>query len=125
MTVPGTRVISALAAGLLLGTAIAAAAEADARLLAAAQRGDRAAVRALLRQTSDVNVQDVDGTTPLHWAVRNDDVETIKLLLGRRANVKAANRYGVTALSLAAVNGSAPVVEPAARSRRRSERRAA
>ena len=110
MTVPGTRVIPALAAGLLLGTAMAAAAEADAPLLAAAQRGDRAAVRALLRQTSDVNVQDVDGTTPLHWAVRNDDVETIKLLLGRRANVKAANRYGVTALSLAAVNGSAPVV---------------
>ena len=110
MTVPRTRVIPALAAGLLLGTTIAAAAGADAPLLAAAQRGDRAAVRALLRQTSDVNVQDVDGTTPLHWAVRNDDVETIKLLLGKRANVKAANRYGVTALSLAAVNGSAPVV---------------
>ena len=49
---------------------------------------------------------EADGTTPLHWAVRSDDLETSKALLGAGANASAANRYGVTPLSLAAVNGN-------------------
>ena len=52
-----------------------------------------------------------DGSTPLHWAVRNDDLETANSLIRGGADVKAANRYGVTPLSLACVNGNAAIIE--------------
>jgi ankyrin repeat protein len=53
---------------------------------------------------------DPDGTTPLHWAVRHDDLATADGLIKAGADVKAANRYGVTAMNLAAMNGSAPMI---------------
>ena len=37
--------------------------------------------------------------TALHWAVRADDAETAQLLIRAGANVKAANRYGITPLT--------------------------
>jgi ankyrin repeat protein len=52
----------------------------------------------------------VDGTTALHWAVRNDDVAMVESLLRAGASVKAANRYGVTPLSIACTNGNAAMV---------------
>ena len=58
-----------------------------------------------------VNAPEADGTTALHWVVRADDVEMVRLLLGAGASPKAANRYGVTPLSLAAVNGNLAIVE--------------
>jgi uncharacterized protein len=54
---------------------------------------------------------DPDGTTPLHWAVRANDVEAAQRLLHSGANPDAANRYGVTPLSLAAENASAPLIQ--------------
>jgi uncharacterized protein len=66
---------------------------------------------ALLQQRVDVNKPEADGTTALHWAVRNDDVASVDRLIRAGANVKAANRYGVTPLYLAAVNGNAAVIE--------------
>jgi uncharacterized protein len=66
---------------------------------------------ALLQQRGDVNKPEADGTTALHWAVRNDDVALVDRLIRAGASVKAANRYGVTPLYLAAVNGNAAVIE--------------
>jgi ankyrin repeat protein len=80
------------------------------RLTDAVRAGNREAVRALLRARADVNAADPDGTTPLHWAAQNNDLETVRLLVGAGAK-NVANRYGVTPLSLAAVNGSAPVAD--------------
>jgi ankyrin repeat protein len=54
---------------------------------------------------------DPDGTTPLHWAVRANDQEAAQRLLKSGANPDAANRYGVTPLSLAAENASAPMIQ--------------
>jgi len=54
---------------------------------------------------------DPDGTTPLHWAVRANDVDAVQRLLRSGANPDAANRYGVTPLSLAATNASAPLIQ--------------
>ena len=48
---------------------------------------------------------EADGTTALHWAVRQGDGEIVDRLLRAGVNVAAANRYGVTPLHLAAVNG--------------------
>ena len=49
--------------------------------------------------------------TALHWAAYHDDLETAKLLVDAKADVKAANRYGVTPLSLACTNGNEAMVE--------------
>ena len=54
---------------------------------------------------------DADGTTDLHRAVRTGDVQAIARLITGGANVNAANRYGVTPLSLAADNGDAVTLQ--------------
>ena len=58
-----------------------------------------------------MNQAQVDGMTALHWAAHHDDLETAKLLVDAKADVKAANRYGVTPLSLACTNGNEAMVE--------------
>jgi uncharacterized protein len=55
-------------------------------------------------------VVDPDGTTPLHWAARQDDLKTADALIRAGADVNAANRYGVTPINLAATNGSAAMI---------------
>lgn len=98
-------------AGVALFLALAAPALAapPARLADAIEKKDFAAARALLGD-SDVNAAQVDGMTALHWAARHDNLETAKALLAARANPRAENRYGVTPLSLACINGSAAMV---------------
>jgi ankyrin repeat protein len=85
--------------------------QADTRLADAAMAQEHEAVRSLLKQKVDVNAPQPDGTTALHWAVRQDDLETANLLIRAGANVKAANRFGATPLSLAATNGNAAMIE--------------
>jgi len=95
-----------------LGTARADVASPDAiKLINAVKNSDRAAVRALVQEHVNVNASEPDGTTPLHWAVHADDVETANVLIGAGADVKAANRYGVTPLPLACLNGNAAMIE--------------
>jgi ankyrin repeat protein len=91
--------------------AVAAPPGADARLADAAMRRDKAAVRTLLDQKVDVNAPGKDGTPALHWIVRVDDLETAQLLIRAGADVKLADRYGVTPLYLAAVNGNAAMIK--------------
>ena len=81
------------------------------QLVDAAQRQDREEIRSLLQQGADVNTQQADGATALHWAVHWDDVESARLLIRAGADVKAVNDYAVTPLSLACLNGSAVMVE--------------
>jgi ankyrin repeat protein len=52
-----------------------------------------------------------DGTTALHRAVSVNDVRTSEGLIRAGADVNAANRYGVTPLSLAAGNGNAGLLD--------------
>ena len=77
----------------------------------AAMNKNRDVVRSLLQKKADVNAPQVDGTTALHWAVRADDLETADLLIRAGANVSAANREAVTPMQLAAINGSALMLE--------------
>lgn len=76
----------------------------------AVKNGDRAGAISLIQQKIDVNAPEPDGTTALHWAVRQDDLEMVDRLIHGGADVKATNRYGVTPLYLACVNGSAPTI---------------
>ena len=100
--------VSACAAAAVLAISLDAAS--SSRLSTAIQNGNKDAVRSLLKDPAEVNAIEADGTTPLHWAVRADDLETSTLLLKAGAKAGAANRYGVTPLSLAAVNGNAALV---------------
>ena len=77
----------------------------------AARRGDREAVRAALARKADVNAPQIDGATALHWAVERDDLEMTDLLIRAGARVTARTREGVSPLQLAAVNGSAPILD--------------
>src|SRR5882672_5778648 len=84
----------------------------DVRLLDAVKQGDHAAISQLLGGTVNVNVNIAapDGTTALHWAAERADVETATRLVAGGANVRAANRYGVTPLSLACITGNAAMI---------------
>lgn len=93
---------------------IASASVADAataEVADAAMRGDRQAVRAALTRKADVNAAQVDGTTALHWAVERDDLEMADILIRAGARVDVRTREGVMPLQLAAVNGSAQMLD--------------
>src|SRR5213594_806392 len=77
----------------------------------AAMNKNAAAVRALIQQKANVNAPQADGTTALHWAARWDDLDMAAVLIQAGANSQAANRTGATPMFLAAVNGSAAMIE--------------
>jgi ankyrin repeat protein len=79
-------------------------------LVDAAKKGDREAVRALLKSNASVNASEPDGTTALHWAGYRDDFEMADLLIRSGAKVNIANDLGVTPLWLACQNGSETMV---------------
>jgi ankyrin repeat protein len=76
----------------------------------AAMKGDHKTVATLLTQRADVNAQQADGATALHWAVYRDDLPLVERLLAAGARVNAANRHGATPLALACINGSARTI---------------
>jgi ankyrin repeat protein len=79
----------------------------------AARNGDWETVRSLVAGGSSgnsVDVADSDGTRPLHWAVRADEIAIADLLLKAGADASAQNRLGVTPLFLAASNGNSAMV---------------
>ncbi len=88
------------------------AAAGDTRVADAAMKGDKDAVRALIKQAVDVNAAQGDGMTALHWASLNGDAELAQLLLYAGANVRATTRLGgYSPLYLAAKAGHAKVID--------------
>src|SRR5262245_42742966 len=77
----------------------AADARIDQQFIDAVKAGARPAAAALLKKGARVNTREADGTTALHWAVRQADAELVAELVRAGADVKVANRYGVTPLS--------------------------
>src|SRR4051812_36999485 len=95
----------------LLATAWLAAAPSSTPVADAAMRGDRDAVRTLLKQGADVGAAQGDGMTALHWAAEHGDAELADMLLYAGANAAAVTRIGqYTPLHIAAKSGSAAVV---------------
>ncbi len=93
----------------VLGVVVSAAGQ-EVSLADAVERGDTAAVRALLGRQVDVNAAQGDGATALHWAVYLNDAGTTATLIRAGANVAASNNYGVTPLGLASKNGNAAII---------------
>lgn len=78
----------------------------------AAMRGDRTAIRDLLKQGADVNGAQGDGMSALHWAAERGDAELADMLIYAGANIAAVTRIGqYTPLHLAAKSGSAPLTK--------------
>jgi ankyrin repeat protein len=76
----------------------------------AAERGDVAAVKSLLKDGADVNAAQGDGMSALHWAAERGDAELASVLIYAGANIGAQTRIGqYTPLHLAGKSGSVAV----------------
>jgi ankyrin repeat protein len=78
----------------------------------AAARGDKAAVKQLLKDGADVNGAQGDGMSALHWAAERGDAELADMLIYAGANIGAVTRIGqYTPLHLSAKSGSPAVAK--------------
>lgn len=66
------------------------------QLLFLACKNDVQGVKELLDDGVDVNSIDLDGRTALHIAACEGHVEVVQLLLSRKANIDARDRWGST-----------------------------
>ncbi len=101
-----------LTMGLLLAVMSVTLGAAESLVADAAARGDRDAVKALLKNAADVNAAQGDGMTALHWAAMNGDVDLAQMLIVAGANVKATTRLGsYTPLYLASQQGQGAIIQ--------------
>ena len=95
----------------MLTTVLALLLVAASPLVEAVKSGDKAAAVALIDKRVDVNAPEADGTTALHWAVHQNDLDLADRLIRAGAKVNAKNDYGATPMSEAAIAGSADMIE--------------
>lgn len=98
----------------IAGTLLAAASVpgwGESSLADAAESLNRERVRELVAESIDVNAEQADGMTALHWASIHNDLDMAKLLLAAGAEANCSNRYGVAPLTLACINGNGGLVE--------------
>src|SRR3954463_7614720 len=96
----------------LVMTAWLGAAPSSSPVADAAMKGDRDAVRSLLKQGADVSAAKGDGMTALHFAAERGDAAMAEMLIYAGANVSAVTRIGqYTPLHLASRAGNAAVVQ--------------
>jgi len=74
-------------------------------ILDAAERADTRKVVDLLQRGMDINTADPAGNTLLMIAARNNNIELVRFLSANRAGVNRRNRFGDTAILLAAIRG--------------------
>jgi uncharacterized protein len=98
--------------GILLAVALIGAGLVEAPVADAARRGDREAVRSLLRDGADVNAAQGDGMSALHWAAEHGDAEMVEMLIYAGAEIQAITRIGAySPLHVASRNGALAAVE--------------
>lgn len=103
--------IRVAALGAVCGVVLIAAGLGDSPVADAAERGDGAMVRALVRGGADVNAAQGDGMSALHWAAARGDVAMAEVLIYAGANLAATTRLGsATPLHLAGKAGHGAAV---------------
>ncbi|XP_065200755.1 uncharacterized protein LOC135831864 [Planococcus citri] len=78
---------------------------------AAASKGDLRTVERLLQDGADVSDKDIEGRTPLHFAVNGGHVDVVNMLLRNEADVTSTTNKGNTTLHMAASKGHKEIVE--------------
>lgn len=79
-------------------------------ILVAAAKDDTAQVIDLLKRGMDVNTSDPTGNTLLMIAARNGNEQLLEFLLRNRANTLKINKFGDSALMMAAYRGHGAIV---------------
>jgi ankyrin repeat protein len=104
--------LRAAALSLLVGPMFAAGgALAAASLPDLVESQNRAEALRVIAAGGDVNERSADGSTALHWAAHQGDLELVDLLLERGADPNILNDYGVTAIAAAAVEGDYGIIK--------------
>ncbi|MBI5568542.1 MAG: ankyrin repeat domain-containing protein [Desulfomonile tiedjei] len=85
--------------------------EVTAQLFDACRRGDLDTVRNLLDLGPSLNIQDVDGNTPLMVACRHCHLDVVRLLLIKGSDVHMRNSYSKSALDIATDWGYPTIVQ--------------
>ncbi len=70
-------------------------------LFQAVKSGSLKKTSELVSSTSNIDVKDIDGKTPLHYAAEIGYLEIVKLLVASGADINIQNRWGSTPLHLA------------------------
>jgi len=97
---------------LLLSARVAFAEDPAEELLAAARKGDVAAVKGLLDKGVDVNSKNRYGATALSYACDRGNLELVTLLIERGADVNASDTfYKATPITWATMNGHVDVIK--------------
>lgn len=103
---------TALLAIMLLSPLTAAAQEKNEEFFAAARKGDAAAVKAFLDAGVDVNAKTRYGATALSYACDKGNIEVVRLLIERGADVNVKDTfYGEVPLGWALSHGHTQVVK--------------
>lgn len=70
-------------------------------------------LKLLIARQADVEFQDFEGSTPLHYALRQSDnhIEAVRFLLGAGADPNSQNNYGYTPLNSAIIRKCYACVE--------------
>ena len=58
----------------------------------------------LEEEMSDIDVQDIQGDTPIHWAVMLDNAAMVQFLLDNGADISVKNHQGNNAVMVACIN---------------------
>jgi ankyrin repeat protein len=94
----------------LLFTTNATVYGADLRFIEAAKENNAESVHLMLNERVNVNEQQADGATALHWAIHWDNLNLVEKLIQAHANVNIADENGATPIWVAASNGNADIV---------------
>ncbi len=73
-------------------------------LMHAVLQGKDTEVKQLIESGTDVNIQDHDGFSALHFAAQNYQLASLKLLVEAGALIDASNKFGNTPLFIATFN---------------------
>jgi Zn-dependent protease with chaperone function len=80
-------------------------------LIEAVIDGDHPKVNSLLQVRENLNQQDYDGWTALHWAVKGADVDVTNAILKAGANPNMEDYYGIVPIMTAASDGHLEIVQ--------------
>jgi ankyrin repeat protein len=85
--------------------------ESTSPLIEAVINGDTEKINNLLEKGEEIDTQDYEGWTALHWAVKAIDAEASKLLLDAGADPNIEDYYGAVPLMTAAADGHLEIMQ--------------